>query len=279
LSRLDGEACTVGRDDHEVPETEPATDESDLTRITRRATLFGGSAVLGTALLRVVTFKGNKQGVTSIKTGAGSGKVVFLARNDVPFDAQTAAAIAGKAGVPVLLTNPNNLSTSTADELKKLNPSLVIIVGGPLAISDTVKAQVEALGFPTQRVFGTGRDETAVALAEYGEGVTPAKGPTGPAGTAGPTGARGVTGPANGPTGPAGGSGPTGPGGSGPTGAGGPTGASGTPGDTGPTGASGTPGDTGPTGPAGGPTGPSGSTGDIGPTGPTGPQGAVLASP
>lgn len=212
-------------EDDGVPETEPTTPtEPAATRITRRATLFGGSAVLGGALLRAATYR--KPGTTTIKTAAGSGKVVFLARNDVPFDAQTAAAIAGKAGVPVLLTDPNQLPTSTANELKKLNPSLVIIVGGPAAISTTVETQVQALGFPTQRVYGGNRDETAVALAEYGQGVTQPPGPTGPTGHTGNTGPTGGNGP-TGPTGPTGRSvtGPTGPTGDvGPTGPLGPTG-------------------------------------------------------
>jgi hypothetical protein len=222
------------------PETAPAA-EAVGGRLQRRAILFGGTAALGGAVLAATGLRGQPEHpVEATFAAGGSGGLVFLARNDVPFDAQTAAAVAGKAGVPVLLTSPSDLPASTRQELVKLAPQLVIIVGGVGAISTGVEAQVQALGIATQRLSGNDRDETAVALAEYGEGIAPASGaagPPGPTGSQGPTGAAGV-------------------------------------GDTGPTGAQGLIGPTGPTGPAG-VTGPTGATGITGATGVTGATGAT----
>jgi hypothetical protein len=228
-------------------------------RLGRRAILFGSGAALGGAIWH--TSRGG--GPRTINAAAGPTALVFLARNDVPFDSQTAAAVAGKAGVPVLITAPNNLSKTTSDELVELDPDLVIICGGPAAISETVVQQVQALGFPTQRVFGNDRDGTAAALADYGQGITQPGGPTGPAGPAG-QGSTGPTG-ANGSDGATGQQGPTGP-----------LGATGSQGSTGPQGNDGATGSDGATGPDGaiGPTGPTGA-GAAGPTGATGAAGSV----
>lgn len=274
--------------------------ESEATsggHIARRAVLFGGGATLGGAalggaLLGAVGIPGvgGTFGAMSAMAATGSVVIVFVARDDVAFDAAVAAAIAGKIGAPVLLTSTDSLSSSTAGELAKLNPTLVIIVGGTLAISDAVVAAIEALGLKTQRIFGDDAEGTAVALAEYGLTLGAVAGPTGPSGPTGPAGPEGPPGSGGGggvgPTGPAGPTGPsgTGGGGLGPTGPAGPTGPVGTsptggslPGPTGPTGPSGENGPTGSigvTGPTGsiGLTGATGPTGSIGPTGPTGPN-------
>jgi hypothetical protein len=210
----------------------------------RRALLFGGTAALGAAAVGLgLKNSGNTPTETIITPAASAApSVVFVARNDIPFDSQAAAAIAGKAGVPVLLTSPKSLPAVTAETLQSLSPALVIIIGGVSAVSAEVAAEIEALGFPTQRIFGGDRNETAAELAEYGQTIDRARGDTGPAGPAGNNGATGPTGAAGGPTGPTGDTGITG--------VNGPTGPTGVNGPTGPTGATGPIGDTGPAGPA-----------------------------
>ncbi|WP_432427103.1 cell wall-binding repeat-containing protein [Salinilacustrithrix flava] len=250
-----------GRSDEpvEIAAAEPSVNTN------RRALLFGGTAAVGAAAFAL---GGRSQGGSADQLRASAGgpaSVVFVARNDVPFDAQTAAAAAGRAGVPVLLTSPMALPPATAAALLELDPSLVIIVGGAAAVSPDVAAAIQALGFPTQRIFGGDRNETAAELAEYGQTLEPAAGATGPAGRDGTDGTDGDTGPP-GPTGETGAAGSTGP-----TGGAGPTGADGSAGPTGPQGA------TGMTGPAG-PTGPTASTEPVGPTGVTGPTGATGAT-
>lgn len=101
--------------------------------------------------------------------------VAFLARNDVPFDAQTAASVAAQLGAPMLITTPNALSDAAADGIADLNPDVLIVAGGSAAISEAVADEAAQQCDPDceiDRRFGTGRDETAVALAgiaaEYG---------------------------------------------------------------------------------------------------------------
>lgn len=131
-------------------------------------------------------------------TSAGAGpatKLVFLVRSDVPFDAQTAGALAGKVGAPLLLTSPATLSPVTATMLQTLHPELVVLVGDLAAVSAKVEQQVHALGLTTKRVAGADRFATAIALAEYGAALPAQAGVPGPAGATGPMGATGPAGP------------------------------------------------------------------------------------
>jgi hypothetical protein len=197
-------------DDHENDlgtgqEGQPEEPEGGHNRLPRRAFVLGAGAAVAGGVWGLSNAKSTGHPEQIAAGGTSTFPVVFVARDDVPFDSQTAAAVAGKAGVPVLLTNPASLSSSTAAELTKLNPKLVIVVGGTGAVSDHVVSQIEALGFPVQRLSGGDREGTAEALADYDAGVTQPTGPTGPAGPPGPGGGGGP-GP-TGPTGPTGASG------------------------------------------------------------------------
>lgn len=95
--------------------------------------------------------------------------VAFLARNDVPFDAQTAASMAAQLGAPMFITNPNALSDAAADGIADLNPDVLIVAGGVFAISDAVANEAAAACDPdctVDRRAGAGRDETAAVLAK-----------------------------------------------------------------------------------------------------------------
>ena len=268
-------------------------DDSPETRFGRRAMLFGsGGAVVGGAAFAALG------GLGVGPAAASSVRLVFLVGTSSAMDGALAASVAGKTGSPLLVTAQGSLSPPTKTELQSLSPDLVVIVGGPAAISDGVMSAVSGLGLKVRRVYGSSIEETAAALARYDGTVAGAVGPTGAAGLTGAQGATGATGAAgaagaggaqgaagspglagpSGPTGPSG-SGPTGPtgtGATGPTGALGPTGT----GATGPTGALGPTGLNGATGPTGasgatGPTGLNGVTGPTGPSGVTGPTGAT----
>jgi len=159
----------------------------------------------------------------------------FLALPDA--DGIIASAVAGKVGAPVLLTSGRGLEATTASELTRLDPTLVIIVGGTSEISSLEQAQVEALHLATERIAGATAEATAADLATFGASLDPASGAKGAAGPRGATGATGATGP---------------------QGATGATGATGAKGATGATGA------TGPAGPSTGVTGPQGPAGAAG---------------
>jgi putative cell wall-binding protein len=82
-------------------------------------------------------------------------------------DALSAAPAAAYEGGPLLLTTPGGLPQTVRDELVRLTPEKVVIVGGIAAVSTTVEAQVQSLGLFVQRVSGADRFATSLAVAQY----------------------------------------------------------------------------------------------------------------
>lgn len=81
-------------------------------------------------------------------------------------DALSAGAAAAAAGGPVLLTARTGLPAVVADELRRLAPQEVVVVGGAGAVADAVLEQAgHASGATVRRVSGTDRFATAAALA------------------------------------------------------------------------------------------------------------------
>jgi putative cell wall-binding protein len=82
-------------------------------------------------------------------------------------DALSAAPAAAAAGGPLLLTDPENLPTATRDAIVRLEPASIVVVGGPVSVSDTVLGQLGRLA-PTTRVAGADRYATSRAVVSAG---------------------------------------------------------------------------------------------------------------
>ncbi|MDU5808885.1 MAG: leucine-rich repeat protein [Finegoldia magna] len=67
---------------------------------------------------------------------------------------------------PTLLVDKDKISNEVLSEIKRLNPSKIIIAGGKLSISQKVENQIKELGIKQQRISGHDRFETAVKLGE-----------------------------------------------------------------------------------------------------------------
>ncbi len=59
-------------------------------------------------------------------------------------DALSGAPIAGKTRGPVLLTNTTSLPSSIANELTRLKPKKIVVLGGTGAVSSTVEKQLKS---------------------------------------------------------------------------------------------------------------------------------------
>lgn len=94
---------------------------------------------------------------------------VFLASGEVFPDALSASALAAHQGAPLLLTRGGRLSAEAAAQIERIGPDLVVVVGGPATVSDTVLGQVEALGPDTDRVGGSDRYAVSAAVASMFE--------------------------------------------------------------------------------------------------------------
>jgi thermitase len=95
------------------------------------------------------------------------GRFVILASNQSFPDSLAAGALSSKLDAPLLLTYPNSLRQSTIDMLRELQADKVLIMGGPGAVSDSVKTSIEQLGYDVYRLMGADRFETAVAINDY----------------------------------------------------------------------------------------------------------------
>ena len=92
---------------------------------------------------------------------------VFLATGSGYADALAAAARAGSLGGPVLLTKTTALPSVTVQELERLQPGRVVVVGGTSVVSAGVQAAVADL-LPDSTVVrraGTDRYATAARIA------------------------------------------------------------------------------------------------------------------
>jgi putative cell wall-binding protein len=80
-------------------------------------------------------------------------------------DALAGGAAAAARGGPVLLTAPNTLPGVTADELRRLRPASITILGGTTSVSAEVEAQLRAFSSSVQRLAGSDRYATAARVS------------------------------------------------------------------------------------------------------------------
>ncbi|WP_181010059.1 cell wall-binding repeat-containing protein [Ornithinimicrobium sufpigmenti] len=92
--------------------------------------------------------------------------VLFVATGDDFPDALTGGAVAGRDGMPLLLTDPDRLRGVTAEAITRLAPQSIVVLGGSGALSDERVAELAELVPDTTRVFGPDRYGTAAALTE-----------------------------------------------------------------------------------------------------------------
>jgi len=100
--------------------------------------------------------------------------VAFVATGENFPDALGGGAAGGHEGGPVLLTAPDALPAATADEVARLRPGRIVVLGGTSAVSDAVAAELGGHA-PVQRIAGASRYATAAAIsaATFPAGGTP----------------------------------------------------------------------------------------------------------
>lgn len=87
-------------------------------------------------------------------------------------DALAGVSYAAKLGVPVLLTQPTALPAATRNELARLKPDRIIVLGGTASVSSSVASALS--GYTTggvTRLAGADRYETAVAISQAAFGT------------------------------------------------------------------------------------------------------------
>lgn len=88
-------------------------------------------------------------------------------------DALAAGALAAAGPGPILLTDPSFLPVETMQELARLSPQRIVILGGPFAVADSVEQALRSwvettpavAGAEVSRIFGQTMFDTAVELS------------------------------------------------------------------------------------------------------------------
>lgn len=101
-------------------------------------------------------------GLQGYRNGSGFRRVAIASGENFP-DALVAATM----GMPVLLVGRDAVPDVVADELRRLRPSSIVVVGGTAAVSETLAERVKQLVGNAElvRYGGANRYETAAAVA------------------------------------------------------------------------------------------------------------------
>ena len=93
--------------------------------------------------------------------------VVYVASGKQSVDALSGGAAAAHDDAPLLLTNESSLTSSTAQELKRLRPREVVMLGGPGRLSTEVANQIRAAvpDAELNRIGGTDRYQTSAMVS------------------------------------------------------------------------------------------------------------------
>jgi putative cell wall-binding protein/uncharacterized coiled-coil protein SlyX len=122
-----------------------------------------------TQLVNEKRLAGDDRYETAVKVsqaGWTTAGTVILARGDDFADAVAGVPLAHQLNAPILLTQTNSIVSATIAEITRLKAERVIILGGPGAISDNVRGELERIGLAVERIEGADRYETAARIAE-----------------------------------------------------------------------------------------------------------------
>ena len=102
----------------------------------------------------------------------GGADAVVLATGEQFADALAASGLAGAVGAPVLLTASATLTPAAADAIDSLDPDTVFLMGGTVAIAQSVQDALVADGRTVTRISGQNRFETAAAAGAAVDATT-----------------------------------------------------------------------------------------------------------
>ncbi|MGH9030149.1 MAG: cell wall-binding repeat-containing protein [Acidimicrobiales bacterium] len=114
------------------------------------------------------TGKYNDTAAKGSSAPTGSVPTAILASGEEFQDAQAASVVSYHTKLPLLLTPATALSTTALAAIQKLGVKQVILMGGPLAVTNTVEAALATkAGVSVLRVAGSDYTDTAAELAKF----------------------------------------------------------------------------------------------------------------
>jgi putative cell wall-binding protein len=104
---------------------------------------------------------------SSAPIAAGALPTAIVATGEGYQDATAASVVGYSQNFPVILTTPTTLASQAAASLTNDAIKQVILMGGPIAVSDTVVSQIQAMGISVLRIAGQDFTQTAAELALF----------------------------------------------------------------------------------------------------------------
>ncbi|MDB3086145.1 cell surface protein [Clostridioides difficile] len=133
----------------------------------------GGSSSDSTSNVTVKKLKGADRFETAVKISQSgwtkSDTVVIVNGEDRSMvDGLTATPLASVKNSPILLSSNDKLPQKTIEELKRLNPSKVIVIGGNNSMPNSVVEAIKAVNskISVQRIGGDTRYQTSINIAK-----------------------------------------------------------------------------------------------------------------
>ena len=96
--------------------------------------------------------------------------VVYVANGENYPDALSAGPAAAFEGGPLLLVKPNDAPEAVLDEIERLDPDRIVVVGGTLSITEGTFNDLAALAPEIDRITGADRYEVSRKIAQYAFG-------------------------------------------------------------------------------------------------------------
>ena len=156
----------------------PAQTATELARLQpHRVIVVGGTAVVSNAVLtemgghadEVSRVGGFDRYDTAARLAAQefphSVSTVFVAAGTSYADALAAGPVAGGMNAPVLLTMRDGLPSAAIEQLARLRPQRIIVVGGEGVVAESVIHELRLYSADVVRLGGTDRYATAVAVS------------------------------------------------------------------------------------------------------------------
>jgi ectonucleotide pyrophosphatase/phosphodiesterase family member 5 len=133
---------------------------------------FPDGLAAGGPVAQIPTTTGNEELDDVVTQVSGSDTTtVVVASVDTPDLAAAGGVLAGRLGGPLLLSGPASLASAAADEITRLDPDRVLLVGGDAILSDQVLSDIDALGPTVERLDAVDPAEVYAAAAAIA-GVT-----------------------------------------------------------------------------------------------------------
>lgn len=134
-------------------------------------TALGAEAIAGPSEVGATTQRlyGKDRIATSIavsQQGWTTSNIVILNEKNNYADAIAATPLAVQLDAPVLLTSGGELDARVKEELKRLKPQKIILLGGEGRLSTSIQVELTQLNYDWERIGGQDRYETSTLIAE-----------------------------------------------------------------------------------------------------------------